>query len=285
MIEFQNGGRSLRKSMANISIVTAFYDIGRGGWTPEKGLPHYLHRTTETYIERFSQLTKLENDITVFTTRDLVDQIKAACHPRENKVKVLVLDVFKEFAEMRERIFEIQKSEQFQKRVHPSQNKNPEYWNPDYVLVTNLKPLFPNVAIDNNLVENDMVAWIDFGYCRGDSNIPSSKAWNYNFDPEKIHLFNYKDYDGKPIENVVTENDVYVLGAKIVAHKNMWPKMQGLMVNSHYGLMKEGLVDDDQGLWLMSALAEPQHFQMHKIPDHQLGHDPFVLFNQFNDTL
>ena len=49
----------------SISIVTAFFDIGRGDWTPDKGLPHYLHRTTDTYIERFGHLATLENEITV----------------------------------------------------------------------------------------------------------------------------------------------------------------------------------------------------------------------------
>jgi hypothetical protein len=32
--------------MNEITIVTAFFDIGRGNWTPDKGLPHYLQRTT-----------------------------------------------------------------------------------------------------------------------------------------------------------------------------------------------------------------------------------------------
>ena len=39
--------------MNDITIVTAFFDIGRGEWTPDKGLPHYLHRTNQTYLQRF----------------------------------------------------------------------------------------------------------------------------------------------------------------------------------------------------------------------------------------
>ena len=46
--------------MNNISIVTAFFDIGRGNWTPEKGLPDYLYRTTDTYFERFGYLAQLD---------------------------------------------------------------------------------------------------------------------------------------------------------------------------------------------------------------------------------
>mgnify|MGYP003352720033 FL=1 len=62
--------------MNNIDIVTAFFDIGRGDWTPDKGLPHYLVRTTDTYFERFRNLCKLDNNIIVYTSEDLVDKVK-----------------------------------------------------------------------------------------------------------------------------------------------------------------------------------------------------------------
>ena len=62
--------------MTNISIVTAFFDIGRGGWTQDKGHPHYLLRTNETYIERFSYLAQLENEMVVFTTEDMIPKLK-----------------------------------------------------------------------------------------------------------------------------------------------------------------------------------------------------------------
>jgi hypothetical protein len=58
--------------------------------------------------------------------------------------------------------------------------------------------------------------------------------------------------------------------------------MSDLMTQSFLDLQSKGLVDDDQGLWLQSYLIEPESFELHKIPDHQFGHDPFVLFNEFN---
>ena len=48
-------------------------------------------------------------------------------------------------------------------------------------------------------------------------------------------------------------------------------------------LICKGLVDDDQTLWLMAMLKKPELFQLNIIPDHQQGHDSFVLFNNFND--
>jgi protein YibB len=271
--------------MDDISIVTAFYDIGRGDWTPDKGLPHYLQRSSDVYLERFKHLTKLHTDITVFTSTDLVERLKELCVGCNATVTVVPFDVVEQFSEMRKVIKDIQEKQSFIQRIHPSQMKNPEYWNQDYVLVTNLKPLFPNIAIQNNLVKNDMVAWIDFGYCRSESNIPSSEKWSYNFNQEKIHLFSYKEYDGKSIETIVGTNDVYILGAKVVAHKKMWPEMLNLMEKSFNKLLDIDMVDDDQGLWLLSYLMEPELFELHAIPDHQLGHDPFVLFNSFNETV
>ena len=131
-----------------------------------------------------------------------------------------------------------------------------------------------------------MVAWIDFGYCRSEKNIPPSKKWSYDFDPKKIHLFSYKDFDRRtPVSQAILSNDVYILGAKVVAHKDNWPILEGLMRESFNQLLENNLVDDDQGLWLVSYLLHPYIFELHKIPDHQLGHDPFVLFNAFNETL
>ena len=42
----------------DVSIVTFFFDTGRGDWTPDKGFPHYLHRTVDTYFERFGYMAQ-----------------------------------------------------------------------------------------------------------------------------------------------------------------------------------------------------------------------------------
>jgi hypothetical protein len=56
--------------MNDITIVTAFFDIGRCELTPDKGLPHYLQRTNDTYFERFAEIAKLENDMIVYTSAE-----------------------------------------------------------------------------------------------------------------------------------------------------------------------------------------------------------------------
>lgn len=266
--------------MGNITIVTAFYDIGRGDWTPDKGLPHYLQRSNDTYIERFTHLTKLDNEIVVVTTPDIGERLKQI----RSDIKIIEYDPFNEFGTIMNKIIGIQELVSFKQLIHPSQIKNPEYWSHRYVLINLLKSHFVNMAINQDLVSNDTVAWLDFGYCRSADTLPKSLTWSYEFDPTKIHLFSYKDLDPrKTLPQIIALNDVHILGAKIVADKNLWPMMEKLMFESFDLLYSNSLVDDDQTLMLICATQRPDLFEQHRIPDHQLGLDPFVILKDFNN--
>lgn len=270
-------------SSANISIVTAFYDIGRGNWSPQHGFPSYLQRTTETYIERFSYLAQLQNDIVVFALDETINKLQK--YNDKHNIKFVSLDLLTKFQDLRNRIHRVQLDTNYQQKISENQRLNPEYWNPDYVLVNFMKSYFVNYAISNSLSKNELVAWVDFGYCRSSDKIPISKSWSYDFDPLKIHLFNYKDYDNLPLDTIIANNIVYILGAQIVGGKSVWPKFEQTMKQQMKRLFDNNLVDDDQTLLLLSSLAEPELIQLHRIPDHQRGYDPFVLFSQFNKDL
>jgi protein YibB len=263
-----------------ITIVTAFFDIGRSEWTPDKGLPHYLQRTTETYIERFSHMAQLENDMVVFSTPDIIEKLRPM---RKGKnTQFIEIDLI-QYSYIRTRIENVQKNQGFQNMINPHQRLNPEYWNPDYVLVNFLKTIFVNLAIRSGHVHGDLAAWLDFGYCREEGKIPVSKKWDYDFDPTKIHLFKYHDdYPKLSLYDIISNNFVHILGAKIVGGKEVWPKLEELMWNQFNLLLANHMIDDDQTLLYMSVLERPGLFELHKIPDHQLGYDPFVIFSDFN---
>jgi protein YibB len=267
--------------MGNISIVTAFYDIGRGDWTPDKGLPHYLQRSTDTYIERFTHLTKLNNELIVVTTPEIGKRLKEI----SEKVKIIEYDPFEEYATQLNEISNIQSSVSFKQMIHPIQVKNPEYWSQKYVLVNLLKSHFVNMAIKARIVSNRTIAWLDFGYCRSENTLPKSLEWSFDFDPTKIHLFAYKDLDKRnTLQNIIATNDVHILGAKIVADEKMWPIMESKMFQALDLLLTNKMIDDDQTLMLICATENPEIFEQHRIPDHQLGLDPFVIFKNFNTT-
>ena len=263
--------------MSDITIVTAFFDIGRGDWSPDKGLPHYLQRTTQTYLERFGHMAKLENDMVVYTSKEFVDDIKFLRQDRPTTI--LTLDFPNSFKVLREQISRVQNDPDYQAKINPMQVKNPEYWNADYVLINALKSSFVNRALPQ--INTDLVAWLDFGYCRDESTLNGVEHWQYPFDEEKIHFFNIKEWEeGTFIQDVIFNNDVHITGPCIVAGKEMWPVLEALVYHSTTELLKNGLIDDDQTLLLMSYLSKPELFELHKVSDT----DWFVAFKDYNEN-
>ena len=263
--------------MNNISIVTAFFDIGRGDWTPDKGLPHYLQRTNQTYFDRFSELAKLKNNMVIFTSKEFVEDIKKI--RGNNPTQIIRIDFDDSFETLRSEIKRVQRMPEYQAKINPLQIKNPEYWNADYVLVNLLKSSFVTKAIEAGNVPNELVAWIDFGYCRKPLEI---SEWSYNFDPEKMHFFNIKDWvEGTYIQDVIANNDVHITGPCIVGGKKSWYILENLVHHSTKELLKNNLIDDDQTLLLMSYLYKPDMFELHKVsPDNW-----FVACEDYNEDI
>lgn len=253
----------------SISIVTAFYDIGRGDWTTdvEKNggpLPHYLQRSVDKYIDHFSRLCELENEIIVYTSPDLAPLLQAI----SPEVKVVEYDYFNLHQELRDKIEAIQSDPTFIRRINPYQVRNPEYWSKDYVGVTSLKAFFVHDAFERGLISNKFASWVDFGYCRDDEHIPSSKKWDYDFTPGKMHYFNYRQPNlsrvGENIQLAVLNNIVYIIGGVFVGERMQWSVLKNYMQASLRVLMEQNnLVDDDQGLLLMSYFKNPDMFELH----------------------
>lgn len=265
--------------MNDITIVTAFFDIGRGEWSPDKNLPAYLQRTTKTYLDRFAHLAKLENHMVIYTSKDLVDDIKFLRQDRSTDI--LTIDFNNSFNVLREEITKVQTSTEFQSKINPMQVRNPEYWSADYVLVNLLKSSFVNRAIQGNLIQDDLVAWLDFGYCRDETTLNGVKEWRYPFDKAKIHFFNIKDWqEGTFIQDVIVNNDVHITGPCIVAGKEMWPSLEQLMHHNINELLKNNLIDDDQTLLLMSYLQKPELFELHTVS----SNDWFIAFKDYNEN-
>lgn len=266
--------------MSDITIVTAFFDIGRGDWTPDKGLPHYLQRTTDTYLERFANMAKLDNDMVVFTSPDLVEKIEKI---REGKpTKVIQKDFSTLASKLKNEIIRVQSLQKYQEMINPVQVKNPEYWNADYVLVNLLKSSFINFAINSGIINTDLVSWLDFGYCREESTLNGITKWQYTFNEDKIHVFNIKNYiEGTYINDIISNNDVHITGPHIVAHKSLWPKLETMVMAHTKQLLENDLIDDDQTLLLMSTLSNPELFELHPVNPN----DWFIVFKEYNESV
>lgn len=273
--------------MSKISIVTAFYDIGRGDWstsTEKNGgpLPHYLQRSVDKYIDHFTRMCEIDTEIIVYTSSDIAPRL-AAISPN---VKVVEYDYFNIHKELRDKIEAIQTSPEFVKKINPYQVRNPEYWSKDYVGVTSLKAFYVADAFERGLITNEFAAWVDFGYCRDDEHIPLTKKWEYDFTPGLMHYFNFRDPDltQKKIQvsMAVQNNLVFIIGGVFVAQRAEWKSLAAEMKEALEYLMSIGLVDDDQGLLLMAYFRNPDAFELHKMDPNAPIEDVRGILRKFN---
>lgn len=245
---------------SSITIVTAFFDIGRGSWTSDKGFSPHLERTSDTYIQYFKNLAKLDNEMVIFTSSDLkpiVEEIRAG-----KKTTVIALDVNKKFRHIKKRISEIQQDPEFRSKLETAQLINPEYWSPDYVLVCNLKSFFIKKAMDLKLVNHEMVAWVDFGYCRTPEVTDGLSQWDYPFDKNKVNLFTIKrglkvKTMSQVFENMIN-NRSFIIGGAIVATQEKWQAFYKLVCQCQIKTLKSHIVDDDQGIFIMCYHYNPK---------------------------
>jgi protein YibB len=264
-----------------ITIVTAFFDLDRGNWEGEKHghvIPPYIKRSTGQYFNNFARLAKADNPMVIYTTSEYSDRIAEIRDELgyKDKTTVIVYDsIWDDFTQVLDKISSIQNNEAFIKGiVNPSV---PEYWNAKYVLVNFMKGFFVAKANEVKAINTKQAAWIDFGYCREDDTLPGGLSWSYDFG-DKINLFYIKEIEpGRMIPDIVSTGDVYLQGCHIVGPTDKWETFWNRMCESINALMTKGMIDDDQTLLLISALAYPDEFKLNKVE----GADWFIIFKDY----
>jgi hypothetical protein len=101
-----------------------------------------------------------------------------------------------------------------------------------------------------------------------------------------MHFFNYRDpviqRKMEQVQVAVLNNIVYIIGGVFVGQKEQWNKLREYMESSLITLMDNGLVDDDQGLLLMSYFKNPDMFELHKMPLEAPIEDVRSILRKFN---
>lgn len=261
----QSGKMNWKESMAEtVTIVTAFVDIGRENWTGVvngKQIEGHIPRDVETYFKRFERLTKLKNPIVVFTHSMYHERIKAM---RDDIVCLEINDILSINTELLNAIGSIQRNPHFVNFV--TRPNVPEYFSPEYVLVTSRKAWFVQSAIDRKYVKTNTVAWIDFGYCRDDTYCPPGMEWKFETNG-KMHMWcnSLTDINELPIFEVVRTGEVFIQGCHVVGPKHIWEYMSDSFDDSFFYLLNIGLTDDDQTLFLMAYRTDRELFDIHYV--------------------
>ena len=262
--------------MNDITIVTAFYDIGREDW-------EYFTRKTSYYFECFERLCQLKNKIVVFSEikfKSLFDKIIRDIKP---DLVVIYEDIFDNNKEL---IDKIKKTQQLLQKEGglTYELTSPEHWCPEYVLLTTLKTYFCCTAINKISEIDNTVSWIDFGYIRKEKYLPESKIWRYNFG-NKIYLWSIRNIPQKiNILEIIKNNTVYIMAGHIVASKEKWFYLNNLMNEQLEQLLSNSLIDDEQTLLLLSYMSNKKEFVLYREIIDCDNLDWFYIFHLYNET-
>ncbi|SNU93698.1 protein YibB [Megamonas hypermegale] len=249
--------------MNDITIVTAFFDIGREKF---KG----YERGNNKYINYFKFWARINNNIIIYTNANFEKEIKQI---REDfglleKTKIVIVDNYTNFDKnLYKKITDVMNNEislNFHKDI-----KKPESWSADYNFIMMLKSYCIVDAIEKGYAKGT-IAWLDFGFNHGgkDGLINEEEfnfKWEYNF-PKKINLFSHQKIDDNiPIFDIVRSMDVYIRGNIIVAPDYLWQNFLYLAKKSMNSLLDCGLCDDDQTICLMAYRSQKDIFFIHDV--------------------
>lgn len=246
--------------MGDITLVTDFFDIGRG-----QDKDSELRRTAAKYFEEFRRWAGIQNTLIVYTDTKSAETIKAIRAEYGLEEKTVIVET--------NHLFELE-PELFKKMEKASQNKdfiNFRYLqqassnNPKYDYLWMMKYYFMNDAYEKGLLTEDVV-WIDFGFDHGGITYPDAEDfkfhWKYNFNG-KIHISCLHDPDSViGMQSLQYQNDC-VMGCMYGLSRELVPTFWQLVRNAMEALLMLDCVDDDQQLVLMAYKARPELFEVH----------------------
>lgn len=242
--------------MSELTIVTAFFDIGRKNF-------EIISRDNETYIEYFECWARINNKIVVYTQpqfKDKILSIRKKYNQEDNTTIILIEDIDLIDGTMLHKYEELVKKrhlENFKVLQNTISANKPRY---DYLML--LKYWFLMDAEKKGFID-DFAVWLDFGYGHGDFFAEPKEfdfKWKYDFD-RKITLFLCYDLDDMPMYEVVRCSLNYVMGFMVVAPKELCEPLWTYVREAADMLTRIGFVDDDQTVLLLAYRNHMESFK------------------------
>lgn len=269
----------------NITIVSAYFDIGRENWGG-------FARDSDEYFGYFKSWAKIKNKLIVYVGSEDVKMkilnFRSSIGLAEETL-VIVIDYQSIDLDLLEKMkYTVDNPYYLRYRLYPTY---PEAWSAEYCYVVLLKFWFVKDAIERELAKGQ-IAWVDFGYNHGGEIIdPKSDfnyLWNYQFS-NKINLFAVHELDNRPIFDIVFSLGTYIMAFMMVGPDELWPKLWGYIRNLACELLDCGLIDDEQTVLIMAVRKYPELFEIHNskwfLPLKQYGGEHLELVRKSESTI
>lgn len=247
--------------MGEITIVTAFFNIKR------EQMSQY-NRTDKEYLEYFDDWARIKNRVIIFCDEQHKESIYniRKKYGLEHKTEICLIDnLIKLDATLYTSISNTMNNSYFKEFMY--HKENPEVINPLYNFLMCIKPLFVKTAINKYNLKGT-IAWLDFGYNHGLEYYPNVEdfdfLWEFDFNPDYVHLFNLKKIPNIPIFEIIRRMNSYIQGGTLIANAKKWEEFWNITRENMLILNSVGLADDDQILFLMGYRRYPELFQMHE---------------------
>lgn len=248
--------------MSEITIVTAFFDVGRGKWQGE------FQRSVEEYLAYFKFWARIRNKMVIYAEPQVAKEameIRRAFGLQDRTVVIPIDDVTSLEPTIYKTMEEVLANPtvvKFRKRP-----QNPESYNPAYTYITNMKIWFLKNTVEKNLAQ-ETLAWVDFGYNHGGTYYTNPEEfdflWTYPFS-RKIHFFTLEELDDIPIFELVRTMKTYFSAGIMIVPDILCHRLWELFQENIFHLLACDLCDDEQTVMLMAYRQSPELFSIHRI--------------------
>jgi hypothetical protein len=262
-------------SSTDVVLITAFLDIGRGGWNE-------YERHASKYINAFMKYLNYDYQMIVFIDERYAEEILQAYEKSrfKNKRFIAINESWMKQNIYAWRQYEkdnaIMQSESYKIMVkHRIERNYPENVYSKYNLINHSKIDFIHYAISQNLICDDaVVCWSDFGYFSAilhnnpmEYPVTTLDFNKFNQDRITISTRNHIDEMDKNIFYTLTRAPEKISGAFFGGPARMMSEFQKLYHECLNELYDNNVSDDDQHVYLRCIFRSPKLFEVHLLGD------------------
>ncbi len=242
-----------------VTLVTAFFDIGRGNLENE-----YLKRDNDKYFGYFDFWARIQNELIVYTQSEFVDKVIEIRkkYGREELTKVIAIDnIYDIEPDLYKKMETVSNNEQFRTfRYFSNALSN----TPKYSYIMFLKYWCLNDANERGLLEEGGACWIDFGFSHAGEYYLKSEEFDFYYEPDfgdKVTIFTLKDPNTISGITSLQFFTTCVAGAIFYSPKELIGELWQLIRQTMISLLMLDCIDDDQHLTLMAYRYQPELFE------------------------
>lgn len=250
----------------NTTIVTALYDIGRGGWNPP------FNRSMNDYLNYFRYVLSLDSNFIIFIEDSLynkISYIRKEFDPFLFKTKIITrkisdLEVFQKYYATTRTVMS---SEVFLRNLR--EYHTPESIYPEYNLININKVSFLEEAIQLNPFNSDYFMWMDAGFLHG--KFPEERMNKVYPDQEKIkilddnrvHFLCLSKEEDACLDSFFSSR-VTLAGSMFAGRKEPLLKFKKICLNVVEEFLAANAMNDDQTIYAYAYAKDKQLFNLYQ---------------------